>query len=364
MPNPKGRLIWLIGMLALLKPVNAAAQDSAENIFSANLSHLPDSCYILDFDKFPDNRKIMEFIENRDDVRIQNHSFGHYDELHARITAPEKPLNCAYYNPVKDKVIINFISVAGNGIAHGPGGIDGQISAHAAFRDLARGFNDGIPGILAHELWHKRNNAGISLYGRTFDEITEIQIHDELSAVIAELLFRRKIWLKTGSLKEAFRGTEGYSLRGDGGWHGVFHKYEKFLKKNRPADSISPPEADIMIKLAAAALADYLDQYAVNIPKIVAYKATRMYRAYSGIDGMDQAARFEGYADAVRKIYTFGGFCFLDACGGAGLAAMRDAVRKTMGDRRFQENISSFRISHQRPIDDYAGLFANNNNER
>lgn len=320
----------------------AAAQESDSlNIHKIEVTQdIPaplDAKYMLGFDTFPSYDQIMEFIQNRDDIKIQEQAFENYDELYSRIAAQKNPLICAFYNPVNGIVTINFIRATGGlsapiGRDSRLGSIDNQIDVRSAFNQLVRSFNDGIPGMVQHELWHQRNDACVSLYGLTFDEIVDTQVHDEFSAVVAELMFRRKVYMKTGSIKDSFRGVEANSLRSVRGGQGVFRKYEKFLKKNSKilTDTITAAEADLMIQLSIDCFEDYQDQYAINIPNVIAYKTNRLYRAYCGADSVSTKP-FDGYQGAIRKMYTYGDVCLLDVCSENGRAMIESALRRFFG---------------------------------
>lgn len=320
----KGILVRL--NMALTKKFNGkklALVLGASAIMGAARGAAPDSLYTLNFDDWPSEKQIKEYVDKRDYIKIV--------EDNSEPNAANFSRLVAFFSPVTGNITINDDFILTGGI------------------DL---------GALQHELRHKYNSENISLFGMTFDQIVDIHIHDEFSATIAELMFRRKIYMNTKSISKAFQGVEDFSLRSDENDIGEFSEYKKFLRKNKETltDIIMPAEADLMIDMAIRGLVKHGGQYAINIPNLVGYKLRRIWAVYKGID-TDPKQTLDNFTNSIRKIYTFDGVCILDICSEAGRAKIESTRTAFLSRDDFKNNIFGLRGGYREPLDEYANKY-------
>lgn len=318
-----------------------------------------DSLYRLNFDKFPTNQEIINFTATMDDIVINTHRFETFQKLLNHVNGYTDLNHCAYYNPTQDKIFINFIEMQDGNLMKKTGASPGttslyeMVSQQEQANKLINDFNNAVPGMLQHELWHQRNFRNVSLYGLDFNQIIEIQLHDEFSAVIAELLFRRNIFLKTKSANDAFAGTGPGSILS-----GHFKKYEKFLKNSQDS-IISTTEADLLIETSVKFFMNSAHRYAKDIPNLTAFKMVDVHRGYCGADTI-RHPEFHSFENEVRKMYTFDDWCILDYCSDKSKAYLQSNIKKFLNKKDFKRSVSRSLFAYQATINEHALNFRNN----
>jgi hypothetical protein len=310
-----------LAAISLLFAGKVAAQDESANNSNDSIaavssipkiSAFPNFMAIADslrFDSFPSPEVLIERIAGFSNIIVnykEVRGMQHLNEMLAKFYP-------AYYNPVKDGITINLLNVAQNLETYdNPGGrgsdIEGTGVSRIILRKEVNSLNNGILGILLHEIWHMINKHRTSTLGFSIPQIGQRGVHDELSAPMNEMLGRRSIFLKTGDIKQAFIGAE------DGGFRSVnrrspFNKYISYLKKHKAdlSEIPSKEEIDIIIDSAIELFDATKSQYIEDIPKISRYKTTMLYREYIGTDTLGQSSCAEsgGFDIEIAKFYEF-----------------------------------------------------------
>jgi hypothetical protein len=359
----KHRLATIFAATSLLGAPAAPATTTDNTPSAVTINNMPtrDSAYLLRFNDFPTIEQMRAFIASRDNIKIQERTFNNYDELHDAITSGQTPFFCAFFSPIHRDITINFLR-ATNGGLDAPigrnasrGTLDDQINEMVRFNNFLNDFNDGMPGLVQHELWHQRNDSVAQLYGLRFDQIIGVHVHDELSCTVSEMLFRRKIYMNTKSIATAFRGVGAGSLRSNGNRRGPFHKYENFLRQNKESltRDITPAEADLMLEVATDCFTDIREQIAVNVGNVLRYRTAKLYQTY--IAGGNAGRASAGYDSAVRKIYSFENVHLLDICSDAARARLDAFAHNFAGDEILNANLANFRPVYEPEIDAIIG---------
>ncbi|MDR1360734.1 MAG: hypothetical protein LBJ18_00260 [Rickettsiales bacterium] len=354
-------------------PPHPKAKSRSQSIFSKDPddssphqnSNIDDLFANFEFDKMPSVAEFVARVAHIPNVQIDTVYVNSLDEFYEKLDDPNNPFIPAYFNPARDKITINLLQIKGSAIGnyHGKGSREDAIGARAKLNEAVGEYNNGAIGLFIHELKHFGNKRNISLCGKTVRQICQFPIHDELSAPMAEMLFRRDIFIKTGDIKQAMRGVSESGFRTIKRMS-CFHEYFQYLKKHKEelAEIPSGEEIDVIIKLAIENFMSDINQYSVNIPKITQFKIVSVYRQYLNLDTPPDNEPMRCFdKDLYEVYYNFGNFCILDIAPPEAIAKIFGTVQKFIELRDVKKNFAEFVGAYGTTIDKHAEDFRNKN---
>ena len=213
-----------------------------------------------------------------------------------------------FYQPSSDSVFVALFS-PGNKITNEQAFMTKE-ARMGSYKQMFNVLNFNACLTAIHELKHIINRLLYAKIGFTVSEFAEINIHDEISARIAELLFMRDIYMSTGDIKEAFAGPNEMNrcdLTQDNPRIGT--DYEKYIKKIKTLPPVpTQEEMLVIIKTAIKMMSMGQKQYAKAIPPITEFdikKSTDIFKSIRKGSDKKLSTELMTFADAVSATYAF-----------------------------------------------------------
>jgi hypothetical protein len=211
--------------------------------------------------------------------------------------------------------------------------------------------NIRIPALYVHEQRHYLNGLAVSKLGLSAVQIVQLNIHDEISARVADLLFRREVFLESRSVSDAFAGLARNDLPSEFPYDSKSLEiplgYKTWLGKNTGITAeISQEEADVILEAAIKMLsANFQDWYAGDIIAISADDLNGNTREYSrfNLSPADFAPpqKAIGFGAGVHSYYSFatgrGTVNLLGLCGAQARMSLMKFVKNMMSDKRIKD---------------------------
>ncbi|MDR1361478.1 MAG: hypothetical protein LBJ18_04260 [Rickettsiales bacterium] len=308
-------ILWLFGISALLSFGKASAQNSNTratltwpsakeflsdiNADSAARKHIhTDTLLLNDTSPFLD---MAEFDQKKDIINL------HYLELGPELKSKKNLLS-------RDATLYGL-----------------ELANLAKFESHIKNAGLLLPVSYAHEEKHRQNFHNVSKIAFGSEQLLEFHFYDEITARVAELLYRRDFYLKSRNLPAAFTGTNltkfplNKSALGTKGQPGL---YADWLFNNSDiSENITVQEIDILLKTATQI---YENAFAMDISLAIS-RAYYEYRKNRGIWALfsnklenGQESNLSDYAnnpetvcefsESIHKIFTFNGIRFLELC--------------------------------------------------
>ncbi|MDR1360873.1 MAG: hypothetical protein LBJ18_01005 [Rickettsiales bacterium] len=263
------------------------------------------------------------------DVRIDTIPISNESEL---------AQNQGGYNHSKKSIFIKFFTPAPDARP----GLSGAIDK----------LNQRIPGIKIHESKHFADYQ-ISLQGLTSAQISDFVFYDEIAARASELLWRRKIYLETGSLQQAFAGEiiGSEKKRISESEHSValiyssrfYGAYADWLDNNEIGAEISRAELQLILDESARDLSDGESQiniYSQTLPNNTKQKLTdTAAEMQAALRGRNAAAPI-GWNRVMEQVFQFDNINALDIMGAEYFENLRSYFEPTRRNEIFMKKMS------------------------
>ncbi|MDR1360700.1 MAG: hypothetical protein LBJ18_00090 [Rickettsiales bacterium] len=223
-----------------------------------------------------------------------------------------------YYDPRSNTVIINWFVMPKE--AYAMSFANHRNNKILRYDEMAREVNlknSAVPIVLIHEMKHFRDRNSYSRIGMTASQIAQINIIEEITARIEELLFRRDVFLQTNSIDAARTGIfgNGKSQIFLGNYDDEMGGYDDWLEKNIIAGGISATEINALINCAIKMTKNHLSQYKKSIPAVIRYDFFDVRnRIVKHMQGKNIITEFVGFEGAKRRTLAFNGIEFLNEC--------------------------------------------------
>lgn len=304
----------------------------------------------FNFESWPSNEEFVARLANHPNVIIDTFFVKSLQEMNDIIYSTSKPFYIAYYNPIKDNIHLSYLDNRGASLTnyHGVDNRENVINSIIMLKDKAKSIKANMVGVFVHEWKHLKNRKLIALRGLTVSQIAQVQVHDEITAQIEELLFRRNIYTKTKSISQAETGVESWGIRTING-KSCYGDYMKYLKNN--SDTLQtvplPDEMDLIIKVAILNfLSDQL-QYEENIIRISQWKIVQAHREYIQPDTIVATPTDScSFDDKIKAMYQFGDLNALELCSEIGRWQILKCVKDFYNIRSVRKKLEYLEIGY------------------
>ena len=359
---PKKRKFWILGISALLSMGTTQAQNDNDSI--PNVKEIimppatPDKPQVPAIDWYSpigtwlQKDSLINFVsENLPFVKIENFAINSIDDFENMFGEDAPPMMPAQYNLVKNEVTIRLIN-SDNFSAGSTGPSIIHNEEIFQIKKFIQQYNKMSLACLAHELRHCINANTISLYGLTGNDIALLQVYDEISARIEELLLRRKIFIATKSINETSSDYQGnYSEK--------FKPYYKYLRKNGDfmTNTLTQAEADIIINCAIKRFTarDAYVTYQKNIPGVIQYKLQIIGQKYIKTENKSDL-QMNNMSNALNQMFTFHNCNILEIASPKVVEALHKEMVKFIKKSNSKELQLSFNIFNP-VIDSWATIY-------
>ena len=308
----KRHRLWTLGISALLSMGTSYAKISNDSIPATkeiaaapttyDKPQVPAHNWYSELNTWLENASLADFVsENLPFVKIDSIDIKNIDDFEKIFGARTRLKLPAQYNPIKNEITIRVISLTRFSV--NDTGIS-IIRHEEAFqiKKFAERYNKTALACLAHELRHYINANSISLYGLSGTDIALLQVYDEISARIEELLLRRNIFMTTKSIQNISTDHQGYYSEDK------FKPYYKYLRKNHESisDTMTMAEADMVINCAIKNFMtrDTYAAYQKSIPQVIYYKLQMVTQKYIKTENKSDL-QLNNMADALNQMFTF-----------------------------------------------------------
>jgi hypothetical protein len=346
--------LYVLG-LAALSLLPAKAQDNtASNIPSHTESVANETDSLLNvqfnFSSWPSNAQFVDFLKKYPNVVIDTVPVQSLGELESVIASETNPFYIAHYNPITDDIHLSYLDAKNATVGNYYGRDDREniISSISILKGKARSVQANMVCCFIHDRKHMLNRHLISLMGLSVPQIVQIQIHDEITAQIEEMLFRRQIFMNTKSITQAQTGVEAGGIRAINGLS-CYHDYLKYLKKHK--DDLPPnpgsDEMDLIIKVAIRNFKCDILQYEKNIAQLAWWKVIKVHREYIGLDTVPVTKTDSlGYDGKVRAIYQFGSVSVFDICSEYGKWQILKCVKDFYDSKAIHQQVDYLTVGY------------------
>ncbi|MDR1360856.1 MAG: hypothetical protein LBJ18_00910 [Rickettsiales bacterium] len=347
--NSNKAKLWLLGGASLIGTIfggKIAAQNPENQADSIFLNNSRPSTE-LPADSIPVRRHLefMNFLDAGEakDVRkiIPLISFGNINLVEIQVNEiKDLAENSSIYNIKNDSITVYHFSLSKDAAARDNfynQALGQHLSRDEMLREIRIKNYESILS-LAHELKHWLDRHSFLRLGFLVEQITELDITEEIVGPIAELLYIRGVFRKTGDIAAAFSGIiydKSKVFQYDKG----FGEYKEYLRGNPMLDAApSAKEITVIIKCATNMMLSCESQYSADIPKVIEYDCANMVNPlnyYKRTGNKKYNAPLVGFASAVKTSYTFGKD-FLNESGAPGKAAVDKCVQRFMKRGEFK----------------------------
>ncbi|MDR1338401.1 MAG: hypothetical protein LBJ73_05250 [Rickettsiales bacterium] len=363
--------LLLMGLSALLGLGNAKGQEPAQTstpqmeVLASNILSKLDTAAIkeskyLDMSALMSNRALVSEIHNiissQQWKKLPTHTefIQNIDGKIPRLNIVDYEIDNAYdlyklpqgfYLPARDSITIRIY-----GAARHVSGREALLTLEGKEGNLHQALNaknDNLPQIIVHELKHLMNRLLFPKIGFSLSDFVELNIHDEITARIAEMLFLRDIYLSSGDMAQAFLGLEKIRecdlLRNDI----INMPYQEYVKKRKNLPPV-PDEDEInaLVNSAIDMMRHRMTQYRKTAAILAEQDAQRGTKAYKSVQlgGNGRGglgAEIISLDDAIAMIYRFDIYGrTLDFYNDATRAALEKFVQDFKKDKRFKSEFS------------------------
>jgi hypothetical protein len=251
----------------------------------------------------------------------------------------------AHYDARKNELVIGLHIPAKN-YGFGMSETDRALLANGyGLKYMCDLLNESVPVQYIHEDGHRLVANHVNVHGLSVDELAKEMMHEEIAMRIRELLFRRGIFLRSGSAEQAFKGeprrhTSQYIDTS-------CFRYERWISNNSKNMKAAPSEREWEVILDAA-LDDFQESfpmYAQSIPNVVKYKIRKLNGVYNCYFNVDKRAgnkeNLNGYDSAVFEIYRTAGMPEFDV--NLRMVKINKKIKSLQSEREFRHRINALK---------------------